>query len=42
MVKLTNNNKSEWGSIWDQLKIFVSWKLNFKQNKYDREWFKNE
>lgn len=30
---------SEWGSIFDQIKIWLKWKLNFKQNKYDREWF---
>lgn len=30
----------EWGSFWDYIKLWLKWKINFKQNKYDREWLK--
>lgn len=30
---------NEWGSIFDQFLLWLKWKINFKQNKYDREWF---
>lgn len=37
---MVTNNKSEWGSIFDQLRLWLKWKLNFKQNKYEREFLK--